>query len=299
VTSHTTGGAVPMRPLAVGEILDGAMSLLRLYPAATLGLGAAVMAVQMVLTVPVQWLTQDLTFSLLLPSPSGDGGIDPLLAILGFGISTLLVTLVSSVCSGVVSGMSAAVVGDAALGRPITAGTIWGQVRPRLWALIGLSLLITAATFGGLVVVLVGAVFMFVVTAVAIPALMLERTGVIGGFRRSLQLTMHTPSGFFRLLLIRGLALVVASVIGQVFVLPASAIGQAFIFGDNPNPSGGETLVAVFIVGLATFAASSVTVPFLGLVDALLYTDRRMRSEGLDIQLDQQARRVAAAREVA
>ena len=47
-------GPVPIRPLAMGEILDGAVLLLRLYPGATLGVGAAVMAVQLLLTTPIQ-----------------------------------------------------------------------------------------------------------------------------------------------------------------------------------------------------------------------------------------------------
>ncbi len=48
-------GIVPLRPLGVGELLDGAFAAIRRYPRATLGLAAAVMLVVTAVEVLTQW----------------------------------------------------------------------------------------------------------------------------------------------------------------------------------------------------------------------------------------------------
>jgi hypothetical protein len=47
----------------------------------------------------------------------------------------------------------------------------------------------------------------------------------------------------------------------------------------------------VFLSSLGAMAGGVFAVPFLGCVDGLLYTDRRMRAEGFDIDLGQRQRR--------
>ena len=56
-------GVVPLRPLALGELLDGAIKIIRRYPRPTLGLSAAIAAVVTVLNVGLVLLLQPVTGS--------------------------------------------------------------------------------------------------------------------------------------------------------------------------------------------------------------------------------------------
>jgi hypothetical protein len=49
-------GVIPLRPLGVGEILDGAISTIRANPRLMLGLSALVAVVTQVITVPISWV---------------------------------------------------------------------------------------------------------------------------------------------------------------------------------------------------------------------------------------------------
>src|SRR5437588_7746932 len=49
-------GVVPLRPLGVGEILDGAISCMRSYPRPMLGLSAIVAVAAQIIMVAAQWL---------------------------------------------------------------------------------------------------------------------------------------------------------------------------------------------------------------------------------------------------
>jgi hypothetical protein len=281
-----------MRPLAVGEVLDGAMSLLRLYPGPTFGLAAVLMAIQMALTVPVQWLTQDMTFSLIAPVPASGSGRDPLLALLGVTISTVVVAVIAAACTGVVTGMTASVVGGAALGRPVTIRTVWTEVRSRLWALVGLSLLIGVCTGIGSLVLFVGQYFVGAILAAAVPAMVLERIGPFRALKRSWDLTLRGGSSYLRLVLIVGLAGLVGGVLQFLISGPFLIVGEVIVASSSPQaPSSGQILASVLLAGVGTMLGSTVAAPFLGCVSGLIYVDRRMRAEGLDIELGQQARR--------
>jgi hypothetical protein len=288
-------GPVPTRPLALGEILDGAISLLRLHPGATMGLAAIVMAVQLVLTLPVQYFTQDLTFSLFDPVPSGGGGeLDPLLALLGVVLSSAIIGIITGTCAGVVVGLAASVVGGAALSRPVTANTVWAEVRPRLWALIGLSLLIGLATAVGSLIPLVGEWFTAGAFAIAIPAMILERIGPFQAIQRGWHLTFTGFLAYLRIVWIRLLATLVAFVLQLLVGLPFILVGQVILSLNAPHsPGPGQILLSVFVTGLGTMAGGIVATPFVGCVQGLLYTDRRMRAEGFDIDLGQRLRRSA------
>jgi hypothetical protein len=289
-------GPVPTRPLALGEILDGAVSLLRLYPGPLLGLAAIVMTIQLVLTVPVQYLSQDFTFSILDPVPTAGGSdLDPLLALVGVALSTAIVAVIAGACAGVVSGITASVVGRATAGQPVTISTVWADVRPRLWALIGLSLLIGLATGIGALFVLIGSWIVGAAFAVAVPAMMLERLGPFRAMKRGWELTFTSFGAFARLLGIRVLATFVIAGIWQGLIgFPFLIIGQVITTIDAPqSPSSGQLLFSVFVTGLGTMLAGVVVTPFIGCIDALLYVDRRMRAEGYDIELGQRLRRAA------
>lgn len=299
-STPTQPGPVPMRPLALGEILDNAVNLIRLYPGPTLGLASVLMVIQLVLTLPVQYVSQDFTFSILAPPTAGDssGPANLLLAVLGIAVSTAVLGVISAVCAGVVSGFTACVVGRAAAAQPVSVRIVWGEVRPRLWPLVGLALMIGVATGLSSLAPLIGPWVVGAAFAVAIPAMMLERVGPFRAIQRAWELAFTSFIGFLRLFWFRLLAsFVVAGIWQLLLALPMALVGQAILGLDAPYaPSPGRILLSVFLTGLGTMAAGIMVTPFLGAIDGLLYTDRRMRAEGLDIELGQRLRRAGVRR---
>jgi hypothetical protein len=274
-----------MRPLAVGEILDGAMAVLRAHPGPALGLSAIVLAVQMALTLPLSFLTQNLTFSLFSTASVFREGTSIGGMLLAWSVSAVI----AAACGGTVSAITAIVIGDASLGREITARTVWRQVRPRIWAVVGISLILGIASGVGLLLAIFGWLFIMGVWSLAVPAMMLERAGVFTALKRSWQLSI---TSFWRVLGIRllawGIAFVLSGVLGGLFTFAGS-----LVMSGSTDPEKWVIFAGVFLNGLGEMSAGVIVVPFIGCVEALLYVDRRMRAEGLDIEIGHRARTTA------
>lgn len=300
-------GVVPLRPLTVGELLDGAVKVIRRYPKPTLGLSAAVALVTTLINL-VAILFMD--FSGDVEAMTSDTGGDATFNSLN---AASLPGLVVSLPAGVfLTGALVAVVGRAVLGQEATLGEVWQQLRARLWALLGLTLL-TGLLVGaplllvglaallawgaggggaavGLTVVLLGipamaaTAYLWVRLSLAPAVLVLERSGVRPALRRSGDLVRGSWWRLFGLLL---LAQVVASVVAQVLVLPVTLVGAFTLLSDPTDQS-----LAVFaaVLQVVSGLADMLVTPFVAGVGALLYVDRRMRAEALDLTLQAAAR---------
>lgn len=291
-------GVIPLRPLGLGEILDGAVSVIRRYPVPTIGLSAVVAAVTTVLTIAFLLLIPD---SLLDPTVGESGQIVVTDAeIGGFAAGTLGTLVVTQLGAVVLAGFITAVMGRAALGRDISFGQAWQQVRPRLLALLGatlaVGLLTVAAPALGLVVLGLGlaldvtalavvggvllaasfpiAVFVFFKLSLTTPGLVLEKAGVRLALRRSWTLVR---GAFWRTLGIILLAGIISLVVQGVLQVPFLLVGQLAV---EPTSTAG-----VVLSSLGAGIASAIVGPFGAGVTALLYLDRRMRAEGLDVTL--------------
>ena len=294
-------GVVPLRPLGLGELLDGAVQVVRGYPRPTLGLSAAVAVVGTVL---------GLLLVMLLPSGSlgalGSGGeVDLDEAEIGALVAGSTLTLVVTALAGLVlSGVMTAVVGRAVLGRPMSTREAWQQVRPLLLRLVGLALLTGLIVLGVLVVgvvlatlsvVALGnggialavplglgavtlAVHLYVRFALAPSALVLERAGVGTALRRSAVLVRRS---WWRTLGVLVLASLIAGTVGQVLQIPFALFGGGSGFFTADSVSTRQLVLTQLGAGLA----QALTAPFTSGVRALLYVDRRMRAEGLDVTL--------------
>jgi hypothetical protein len=296
---------VPLRPLGLGEILDGAVGILRRYPRPALGLSALVALASTLLNV-VLLLT---AFQPLLDfdpatlergdSAELEGAIGGLAA---GGGATLLVGLVANV---VLTGVITAVVGKAVLGQPLTIGQAWRQVRPHLLPLLGLAVLVLVIVYavlvvgitvgvviialGGAVFALIGvplillsaaaAVYLYIRLALAPSALVLEHIGIRASLRRSAVLV---KGDWWRVLGILLLTLVISQFVSAIVQLPFQAAGFLPGFGGGfEEVSTGELIVSSIGSGIAL----TLVAPFTAGVRALLYVDRRMRAEGLDVAL--------------
>lgn len=302
---------VPLRPLGLGELLDGAVQTMRQNPRVMLGLSAAVMAVAGVLSTVfmVAGLPRMLS---ALESPGEQTSPARIADLVGGGVAGFVVPVALQVLAVVVlSGVLTLAVSEAVLGRRPTVGQVWAKARPRVPALIGLSLLTgllstlaVAALVGpgiallavsgvvGGVALLVGVpaalvlvVWVSVRLAFAAPALLLEDLGVVAAIRRSWRLVDRS---WWRVLGVLLVMTIIASVINGLLQAPFSIIGTilaAVAAPDSPSSATSAVLISTVITNIGGVVASTVTAPFAAAVTALLYIDLRIRREGLDVAL--------------
>jgi hypothetical protein len=310
-------GVIPLRPLGVGEILDGAVTTIRRNPGPMLGLSAIVAVITQLLGVALGYiLFQDVADleSSLTPTATPFDVMNALAGLIGASAIVVIVTWVATV---LLTGILTVVVSRAVLGEKPTVGQAWAAARPRLPRLLLLTIvysliwlipfLVTAVvgvflTSAGLgdeetaaIVVALAliavpvAVWLYVRYAISGPALMLESSsrsragvprpiGVFGSLRRSAELVHRSWWRLFGiLLLIAVIAWIIAQAISVPFALPA------FFLDEQPSES--QFLLTLIVSALGGIVAATITAPFTAAATALLYVDRRIRREGLDIEL--------------
>jgi hypothetical protein len=311
-------GVIPLRPLGVGEILDGAISYIRRDPKTVLGISAAISAI----IAAAQLLTLSLTFSSLdsLSSRSRVGSSANDVAAVNDALGTafagqgaqLLQLVVTSVLGVVATGLLTLVMGRAVLGQRVTLGEAWKGTSKRFWPLLGLTFLISlavgAAAFAGILAsVLIGwaisnvsvglGVFVGIVLGVCAllaalwlhvrlllspVALMLEGAGVGRSMSRSWGL-VH--GAWWRTFGIWLLASVIGTIVSGVLAVPFALVGGVSTALSSSNGSTSLGLGYFIATSLGTLLASTVVLPFSSGVVVLLYIDRRIRREALDIEL--------------
>ena len=307
-------GVIPLHPLGLGELLDGAVQTLRQNPRVMLGLSAAVMAVAGVLSTV--FMVAGLPRMMSALDPSG-GPVSPaeIANLVGGGVASVLIPVALQVLAVVVlSGVLTLAVSEAVLGRRPTVGQVWAKARPRVLALIGLSLLtallstvavtalvgpgialLAVSGAAGAIALLVGVpaavamvVWISVRLAFAAPALLLEDLGVVAAMRRSWRLVDRS---WWRVLGVLLVMTIIAAVINGLLQTPFSVIGLVVataLSGDASASTaqlGPAMLLNAGITNIGGVVASTVSAPFAAAVTALLYIDLRIRREGLDVAL--------------
>ena len=311
-------GVVPLRPLALGDLLDGAVQTMRQNPRVMLGLSAAVMAIAAVLSTA--FIIVGLP-RMVYGFENADQQIqaDEVASLVtGGAMSFLLPLVVQGLATIVLTGILIVAVSQAVLGRHPSVGEVWARARPRIPALVGLSLvsgvlvvlvmavaivpgvlLLVAdqsvggglALAAGVLVAIVLSVLLYVRLAFAAPALLLERLGVVAALRRSWRLVTGSWWRAFGVLLLGG---IIAGAINGLVQLPFSLLGNlaGALMGSDAQSLGDVTSgmqIALVITNVGSVLASTVTAPFTAALTALLYIDLRIRREGLDVALTRAA----------
>lgn len=274
-------GVVPLRPLGLTEILDGAFSYIRRSPAVVLGIAALVAVasnvVQLLINLSVLGgATAQLEAADANATPGEVFGA--LGALLGGSLVAIIVALIFQTIG---TGLLTIVMGRAVLGEDVSGREAWQRGRSLLLPLIGLVLLTSVLWLGGTVFFIVPGVFLYVVWSLAPAALMLERRGVIDSMRRSWRLVMGSWWRIFGILL---LASIIAGAVGQLILAPFTVAGFA-IDGFASQPGEGLPLATLLLTALGGIIATTITLPFSAGVIALLYVDQRMRREAFDLEL--------------
>ncbi|WP_052591392.1 glycerophosphoryl diester phosphodiesterase membrane domain-containing protein [Luteipulveratus mongoliensis] len=288
-------GVIPLRALSLGDIFEGSVRTMRGNPGATLGLA---FLVSLIFTLPAIALVLGLN----QVDPGDNEGVREAMTLTSQQGSSVL----QAIGGIALTGMLTVVLADAVLGRRMSIGGAWAKVKGRLWALIGLNLLIFLMLIGGvgllvLVAVLVGVglsegfgiliavvgglgavvlmIFVWVKWSFASACVVLEKQGPIKALKRSWALTQGQ---WWRVFGISLLAQLAAGVLSSIVIAPF-----ALLLGFQ-NLSDPEALPSVgFLVGmqLVSLVVSTFTAPFIAGVTGLLYLDQRIRKEALDVTL--------------
>ena len=289
-------GVIPLGPLSLSEIFNGAVGYIRANPKTTLGLTAVIVVITSTLTLLLQFVA---------PSDGYD---------VGAMVGSLIGSAPTRLATILLSGMLAVVVARAVFGSAITLGEAWDKLRGRLPALIGLGVLQVSAVvllIGGAVLTIVGVAraannvvaalvgiplvllvtaalaYLFTVLAFAPVAIVLERKPILAAIERSFALVRHR---FWRILGIRILTLLITEILAVLVSVPFSIIGGVFSLGTTD-----PTVLGAFFATAGAAVGQIITAPFTAGVVVLLYVDARIRSETFDVALRSGAARGPAA----
>ena len=313
-------GIIPLRPLSIGDIYQGAFAAIKTNARTMFGFTAALLGVVLVISIATNYAIINLVLPNYL-SPSS-----PYAAVftsLSGSFSQLGGSLLQALATVLLSGLIIVAVSRSVLGRVASSKEVWERTKSKFLPLIGLNIIISIisglmmiigiAVFFALLasaastantdreflqdlsIMLVGLFILMVISAlvgsylsikfsVASPAMVLENLGVFAAIGRSWSLTR---GNFWRLFGINILTAIITSMVAGIFVGIADALGAIFIVVGSSSP---EDVIAslnttYILVMVMSTIAQLLILPFTSSVNALLYIDLRMRKEGLDVEL--------------
>lgn len=295
-------GVIPLRPLGLGEILDGAVSTLRAHWRPVLSISLVVAALFQLALVLVQRATVDTAAF----GPRGQTGPSEALDAVGdvmlFYVFNYYVEILGLF---LITALLAPVVSSAVLGQSSTLSSTLRALRPLWGRMLGLTLvLLLGSLAAGVLPVLpgiladspalialgvpVGVVLLawfYVVFLLAPPALMLERGSVSHALKRSAKLV---KGSWWRVCGISLLTALITKVTAAIIVMPFAITAmflapgglQAFMDG-----SATQSTIFLVIAAIGSVIGAAVTMPMQTGVTSLLYIDQRIRREALDLEL--------------
>ena len=262
-------GPLPLHPMSVGDVLDGAFKLLKSNFRTILLVVASIV-------VPIQ-----LASAFVLREQVSPGILnilrDPTVAQdqsafdLGDAGASLLTLALSLITAPLIAGAVSRVCAASYLGQQIGPAEALKTTLRRLPALLAASLLVGLATFFGFLLCILPGIALIVLYRVVTPAMMIEEIGPIEGMRRSWRLVKPR---FWPVLGVIALAWLIAAFIGNLLGGAPSAIGTIF---------GGS--FAWLWLALGAVLSTVVSSPITAIVNTLLYFDGRIRNEGFDLQV--------------
>lgn len=291
--SSASVGILPVRALTVGDILDGAFRLLRARFARIVLLVLVVLGPYQLLSafLTSRWLPEFGTF----PGPeSGEVMLFEDLAAgqaLGlFSVTGVLGFMVHLLVAGALAGLVLADDGVEQLG----VGDLLRGVLPRMWALIGGSMLVFGAgvlTALGLVIVAVGlgALALPLGFVFGVPAILLLMAAIAAATSLVVPVaTVETDLGAGRAgvramtLMWRRLGRMLGVTVLVLLVLMVVTLAISLLLTVATFVAGPFAWV---VDGVSGTAVSMITTPVMVFAAMLLYADARARLEGWDLEL--------------
>lgn len=315
-------GIVPLRPLGVGELLDGSLQAIRREPRAMLALPAVVGAAYALVVALVTLAFRPPALPAARSGTATSADVTALLRGTGRFVAALLpVSFLFGLAVTAVTATLTVVVARAALGERTTLGHAWRFSRGRVLRVIGLSVVlavgavvvlgvgagvlgglgfVVATTTGGVprVVLVVLLVLVALAAAVAFAVVYLGRLGIApvvvvldGRFPDE----RGAGPGLFAAVgrtwrLTRGnlwRTLGVLLLVQLIAGVAAEFIGVplGLVAGVASAAGGAGTVAGTLVQAIGSLLGLVVTLPFTTAGATLLYLDLRMRREGMDIEL--------------
>jgi hypothetical protein len=267
------GPPVPLRRLAPSDLLDGAFAVLKASP-------ANVLAVAALFVVPVQlvaaWLQRDALAALnLFDVLAGDEAAIEAVEEddLGATAAGLLGLMGMSISLPFVCAATTALVLARHRGHDPSLGELVGIVVRKAPILLVAWVLVHIAQVFGLFLCGVGALAAMTLFLVTAPAVVAEDLGPVAAMRRSARLARRRFWPTLGVALLTGL---VASLFDQA--LSSAPVLLAVVVGTE----GAGWL----LLGAGGVMSSIVTTPVVAAATTLYYLDLRVRTEGLDLELE-------------
>ena len=311
-------GVIPLRPLSLGEIYDGAIRAVRAQPRVMFGLSAVVVTIAVLLGTLVQFIAMPAIadavggFSDEL-DPTGELDATGTLGSLDVLLGQYLVLPWVSLATGLLTGLLTVAVSRAVIGVRTTPSQLWREswrdvLLVLLWIVVlnvgivaawaawalGVGALLAvdgsgaaAALLGilGGIGLVVASVWVWVRTTFVAPVMVLEKTG----WRSVARSWRLTRGSFWRVLGITLLTTIIASLLAQVLAVPFGFAAGLLMLSPSTE------LLAAGLNNVGLGLAAIVTTVFTAAVVALLYIDIRIRREGLDVELARATEAAAAA----
>ena len=308
-------GLIPLRPLGFGALLGAPFLVLRRNPRATFGSALIVQAVIVLITLVVVGTVTYWAFGRIDSAPIEEQAAVEAGASVSIVLSALIPAALQVIGSALLQGVIVVEVSRATLGEKLSLRRLWRSVGRRLWVLVlwtvllsGVLLLAVAvvagfatvlAVFGGtagvasaVIVGVVGGLGLVVLAAwiytrtSLVPCLIvLERLSIRAAIRRSWALTQGY---FWRTLGVQLLVAVIVNVVAQVVTTPLLVLFSYLMSLVDPNASLDAFAPAAIVYALALFVTlilGAVIAVVQSATIALIYLDLRMRTEGLDLEL--------------
>ena len=313
-------GIIPLRPLSIGDIYQGAFAAIKTNARTMFGFTAALLGVVLVISIATNYAI----INLVLPNYlSSDSPYSAAFTSLSGSFSQLGGTLLQALATVLLSGLIVVAVSRSVLGRVASSKEVWERTKSKFLPLIGLNIITgiisglmviigivaffvllasvasTAETetelWQGMGIALVG-IFILIVAGVVVssylsikfsvasPAMVLENLGVFASIGRSWSLTR---GNFWRLFGINILTNIIISMVTGVFSGVVVLLGtfSTVVASSSTNDFMGALSITFIISMVMTAISLLITLPFSSSVNALLYIDLRMRKEGLDVEL--------------
>jgi hypothetical protein len=268
-----------LKPLSLGEVLDGAFTIYR-RQFASLFLTALVPQLPMIVLVGFYYAFVGSFAS--ATGPSFGGGMTT-----GLIVGMLALLPIAAIGTATAVGGVTFQVARAYTGAPVTTREAIRRGFQRSLPMVGAYMIVAIMSAFGLLAFIIGFFVVWISAFAVAPAVVLEKRGPVDAISRSWALIKGAWGEVF-------LVVFIASMIAA---LPGSAVGMFAMIGGLVISRGDpDTLMAAQAVGqVLSQITRTLTFPFSLGATVLLYYDRRVRTEALDVQMMAESLPVAPA----
>ena len=263
-----------LRPLAIGEIVDTAVSIYRAHAVSLFRIVALIIVPLQALAFVVGVATIDDPQQIFGGGFDGSGSLQAPDTSAAEVIGNIGVSILSTVAVLLTVAACFQATRDAYLGsEPDPRESLryaWSRIGSLVWLIVLMGFLL----FFAFLALVVPGIWLSVSWSMAIPVILVERARGWNALKRSFQLVRGR---WWQTLL----ALIVAFVLAAIvqFVL-AFLVGLVVIVGDTDS-----VVLAVFLNTVTSAISSVITTPFIAAIYVLVYYDLRVRKEGYDLEL--------------